>query len=51
MNRLGFIGGSDVGVILGLSKYKTRLELYYEKTGLIPVSEEMSLPIVTGKHQ
>lgn len=35
MERKGFIGGSDVAVILGLSKYKTRLQLWLEKTGRI----------------
>lgn len=29
------LGGSDIGVILGLSKYKTPVELWQEKTGRI----------------
>lgn len=32
MNRKGFIGGSDIPIILGLSSYKTPLELYIDKT-------------------
>jgi len=31
------IGGSDIAVIMGLSPYKTPLQLYYEKTGLIEI--------------
>jgi len=33
MERKGFIGGSDAAVILGISPWKTPLELYREKTG------------------
>lgn len=33
MDRTQFLGGSDIGVVLGLSKYKTPLELWAEKTG------------------
>lgn len=33
--RRGFIGGSDIPIILGLSKYKTPYQLWAEKTGLI----------------
>ncbi len=32
-NRRNYIGGSDMGAILGLSPYKTRLQLYLEKIG------------------
>lgn len=35
-NRRFFVGGSDVPVILGLSKYKSQYELAKEKTGLVP---------------
>lgn len=35
-NRRSFVGGSDVPVILGLSKYKSQFELAKEKTGLVP---------------
>lgn len=37
--RLG-VGASDVGAILGLSKYKTPLDVYMEKLGLTPPSED-----------
>ncbi|KAE8757352.1 endonuclease [Paraburkholderia madseniana] len=33
MNRLGFIGGSDVAAILGVSPWKTPHELWLQKTG------------------
>lgn len=35
-NRRMFVGGSDVPIILGLSKYKTAFELAKEKVGLAP---------------
>ncbi len=35
MNRQGFIGSSDVGVILGLNPFKTALQLWGEKTGKV----------------
>jgi putative phage-type endonuclease len=40
MERKNFIGGSDIAVIAGLSKYKTPLELYLEKRGEINPSED-----------
>lgn len=33
--RMHSIGGSDIAIILGLSKYKTPYELYLEKKGLL----------------
>lgn len=32
-NRTKYIGGSDIGAILGLSKFRTPLEVWMEKTG------------------
>lgn len=37
-NRNLFVGGSDVPIILGISKYKTQFELAKEKVGLVPSS-------------
>lgn len=34
MNRHGFLGGSDIAVILGLSPWKTPYELWEEKLGM-----------------
>jgi putative phage-type endonuclease len=39
MERKGFIGASDVPVILGLSPWKTPLALYAEKCGIIEPDE------------
>lgn len=39
-NRRVFVGGSDVPIILGLSKYKTQFELAKEKVGLAPTIYE-----------
>lgn len=33
------IGGSDVGIILGVNKYKTAFELWLEKTGQVELQE------------
>lgn len=33
MNRIGFIGGSDICPLLGISKWKTPYQLYLEKIG------------------
>lgn len=39
--RVGGVGGSDAGIILGLNKYKTAFELWLEKTGQV-VPEEIN---------
>jgi putative phage-type endonuclease len=39
MNRLGFIGGSDVAAILGVSPWKSPHELWLQKTGRAPREE------------
>jgi putative phage-type endonuclease len=39
--KLG-IGGSDMPIILGLSKYKTPYQLYLEKKGILSTGDEMS---------
>lgn len=39
MNRMGFIGGSDVAAILGVSPFKTPHELWLQKTGRAPREE------------
>jgi predicted phage-related endonuclease len=36
MNRIGFIGGSDISAVLGLSKFKTPYQTYLEKIGESP---------------
>lgn len=46
--RRSGIGGSDAGVILGYSRWKTPLQLYYEKIGQSDPVEE-SEPMLWGK--
>ena len=41
-DRMKGIGGSDVGIILGLSTYKTPYELYLEKKGLLIPAQKMT---------
>lgn len=33
MDRMGFIGGSDIGPILGVDRFRTALDVYHEKVG------------------
>lgn len=39
INRNQYIGGSDIAVVMGMSRYKTPLKLWCEKTGKIPVAD------------
>ena len=32
-NRAGFLGGSDIGAIVGVSKYRSAIDVLLEKTG------------------
>jgi putative phage-type endonuclease len=41
MDRLGFIGSSDAAAVLGLSRWKTPLQIWAEKTGQV-VPEDIS---------
>lgn len=38
--RRNGIGGSDAAVIVGLNPYRSRLELYADKLGLMPERED-----------
>lgn len=38
--RAGGIGGSDIGALLGLSKWSSPTRLFYEKTGILAPGEE-----------
>ncbi len=40
-DRMGYIGGSDIAAVLGLSRFKTPLQLWAEKTGQI-IPEDIS---------
>lgn len=48
-NRRVFVGGSDVPIILGLSKYKSQFELAKEKTGIVPTVFEGNEYTVYGQ--
>jgi len=45
-NRINYIGGSDAPIILGLSNYKNRVELWQEKTGQIEPRDISDNPYV-----
>lgn len=40
--RKNYIGGSDASAVLGMNPYKTNLELWKEKTGIVQ-PEDLSL--------
>jgi len=43
-NRLNSIGGSEAAIVLGISPFKSRLELYHEKVNkIIKIDEELNL--------
>ena len=46
-DRTKYLGGSDIGALLGLSTYRTPLELWLEKTGQV-VPQTDSLPLRFG---
>jgi putative phage-type endonuclease len=47
VDRTKYIGGSDIGAILGLSPYKSPLEVWLEKTGK-KINQADSLPLRFG---
>ena len=40
LQRRAGLGGSDIGAILGLSPFRTPVDVYLEKTGRAPANEE-----------
>jgi len=48
-NRLGAIGGSDCAAVLGVSRFKTCQQLYFEKRGELPVHHDESLVLRLGQ--
>ena len=46
-NRTKYLGGSDIGAILGFSKYRTALDIWLEKTGRV-VNNVDNLPVRFG---
>lgn len=47
--RAKSLGGSDIGAVLGLSKYKTAVDVWMEKTGK-PIKQTNSLPLRFGQY-
>src|SRR5579864_8263161 len=43
MERKGFLGGSDIAAILGLSRWKTPLAVWAEKTGQVESKDDGAL--------
>ena len=48
-DRLKGIGGSDVGAVLGLNKYKSAYTLWAEKCGLLQDEEEDNEAMRVGR--
>lgn len=49
--RLGYIGGSDAAAVLGLSRYKTPVALWAEKTGQVePEDISGKMPVKLGHY-
>lgn len=46
-NRTKYLGGSDIGAILGFSKYRTALDVWLEKTGRV-INSVDNLPVRFG---
>ena len=47
VNRSKYLGGSDIGAILGFSKYRSAVDVWLEKTGRI-MNEVDNLPVRFG---
>lgn len=47
--RKGYIGGSDLGTIMGVNKNYSIVELFYQKLGLLSSSEEINEAIYWGQ--
>lgn len=48
VNR-GMVGGSDAGTLLGLNKYKSPINLYYQSIGINPLPNKMNSIMLHGK--
>lgn len=45
----GMIGGSDAGTLLGLNKYKSPINLFYQAVGINPLPNKMNGAMLHGK--
>jgi putative phage-type endonuclease len=48
VNR-GMVGGSDAGVLFGLSQYKSPINLFYQAIGLVNLPNKMNSAMLHGK--
>ena len=48
-SSLNTLGGSDVGACIGLSKWKSNIELFYEKLNLYKKEFHDSVPMIMGR--
>ena len=46
--RLCGVGASEVGTLLGLNPYKSKIELFYQKLGVIPLKQDENLAMFYG---
>ena len=46
--RLRGVGASEVGTLLGLNPYKSKIELFYQKLGVIPLKQDENLAMFYG---
>jgi putative phage-type endonuclease len=49
-DRIGYLGGSDAAVVLGISPWKTRYQLWCEKTGAEPAPDLSSIDYIYFGH-
>lgn len=48
--KKGMIGGSDAGTLLGLNKYKSSINLYYQSVGVNDLPNKMNEAMLHGKN-
>lgn len=48
--RMSGIGGSEIGSLMGLLKWKPAIKLFYEKCGMIPVYDEPNEKMFHGRN-
>lgn len=46
--RTNGLGASDIGTLMGLNPYKSKIELFYQKLGLIPIKQDENIPMFYG---
>lgn len=46
--RQNGLGASDIGTLMGLNPYKSKIELFYQKVGVIPIKQDENIPMFYG---